>query len=65
MVIAGKKNEEVAEDLNLSRIIVELDLASIFRKTGVPSLAKLISLAIKSGTIKSDEELDREIHEIW
>ena len=60
MVIAGKKNEEVAQELNLSNIVVELDLASIFRKTGVQSLAELISLAIKS-----DDELDMEIHEIW
>ena len=61
MIVSGKTVDEIATIFDQKAKIIDMHQESIFKKTGVKCLAELITIAIKSGTLASDEE----VLELW
>ncbi|MEK9752376.1 MAG: response regulator [Rhodospirillaceae bacterium] len=49
MILAGKPNRRVAEDLGISEKTVEVHRAHIMEKTGAKSFAELVAKAVQTG----------------
>jgi DNA-binding NarL/FixJ family response regulator len=55
LIAEGRKNSEIAENLNISVKTVEKHRASLMEKLGVDDIASLVRLAIKYGLIFIDQ----------
>ncbi len=53
LVVAGKSNREIAEQLTLSPKTVEVHRAQVMKKTQAATLADLIRVAVQSGVCES------------
>ena len=53
MILAGKPNRRVAQDLEISEKTVEAHRAHIMEKTGARSFAELVTRAVQTGFMKS------------
>ncbi|KLL11319.1 helix-turn-helix transcriptional regulator [Protofrankia coriariae] len=56
----GRKNKEIADELNLSPRTVELHLTRIYRKLGIPSRAALARLMSQLGDVTAEREVTAE-----
>lgn len=54
LVVHGKANKEIADDLFISEGTVKIHLTHLFQKLGVASRTEAIALAIKRGLVRLD-----------
>ena len=52
LVVRGRMNKQIADDLNVSEITVKAHRGRVMRKMGAKSLAELVRMADRLGMLK-------------
>jgi FixJ family two-component response regulator len=52
LVVSGRMNKQIADDLNVSEITVKVHRGHVMRKMGAKSLAELVRMADRLGMLK-------------